>query len=62
PHPDQWGGSRPGLVAGYPVRRGGLMAMYLGARMQKYFSDKWLKLMLGTIVFIIASRYVLRFF
>ena len=52
----------PDWLLGIRFGAGGLMGMYLGARMQKYFSDKWLKLMLGTIVFIIASRYVLRFF
>ena len=52
----------PDWLLGILFGAGGLMGMYLGARMQKYFSDKWIKLMLGTIVFIIASRYVLRFF
>jgi uncharacterized membrane protein YfcA len=41
---------------------GGLLGMYFGAKMQKYISEKWIKLGLGIIVLIIASRYILRFF
>jgi uncharacterized membrane protein YfcA len=41
---------------------GGLLGMYFGAKMQKYVSEKRIKLILGVIVFIVASRYVLKFF
>ena len=41
---------------------GGLMGMYLGARVQKYAPEKWIKLMLGTVIIIVASKYILRFF
>ena len=41
---------------------GGLLGMYSGAKLQKNVSEKWIKLILGIIVFIVASRYILRFF
>jgi uncharacterized membrane protein YfcA len=41
---------------------GGLLGMYFGAKMQKYISEKWIKLILGIIVGIVASRYILGFF
>jgi uncharacterized membrane protein YfcA len=36
--------------------------MYLGARAQKYASERWIKLMLGAVIIIVASKYILRFF
>jgi hypothetical protein len=53
--PPDW---RLGILFG----AGGLLGMYFGAKMQKHISEKWIKLVLGIIVFIIASRYILRFF
>jgi uncharacterized membrane protein YfcA len=41
---------------------GGLLGMYSGAKLQKNVSEKWIKLILGTILFIVALRYILRFF
>ena len=32
------------------------------SEIQKAISEKWIKLVLGIIVFIISSRYILRFF
>ena len=40
---------------------GGLLGMYSGAKLQKNVPEKWIKLILGTILFIVASRYMLRF-
>lgn len=37
---------------------GGLAGMYLGARLQKLVPSAWLKLMLGLIVLVVATRYV----
>ena len=51
----------PDWLLGFLFGAGGLLGMYFGAQMQKYISEKWLKLVLGIIVFIIASRYILRF-
>jgi len=52
----------PDWMLGILFGAGGLLGMYFGAKMQKYVSEKWIKLILGIIVFIIASRYVLKFF
>ena len=52
----------PDWILGILFGAGGLLGMYFGAKMQKHISEKWIKLVLGIIVFIIASRYILRFF
>jgi uncharacterized membrane protein YfcA len=52
----------PDWILGILFGAGGLLGMYFGATMQKYISEKWIKLVLGIIVVIIASRYILRFF
>ncbi len=52
----------PDWILGILFGAGGLLGMYFGAKMQKYISEKLIKLVLGIIVFIIASRYILRFF
>ena len=49
----------PDWLLGILFGAGGLTGMYLGARLQKYVSEKWIKLMLGTIVLVIALRYIL---
>jgi len=54
--------AQPDWMLGILFGAGGLLGMYFGAKMQKYVSEKWIKLILGIIVFIIASRYVLKFF
>lgn len=51
----------PDWILGFLFGIGGLSGMYFGAKMQKYISEKWIKLFLGIIVLIIASRYILRF-
>lgn len=40
---------------------GGLVGMYVGARMQRFVPATWLKLMLGLIVVFVAGRYVIGF-
>jgi len=52
----------PDWMLGILFGGGGLLGMYFGAKMQKYVSEKWIKLILGIIVFIIGSRYVSKFF
>jgi uncharacterized membrane protein YfcA len=52
----------PDWMLGILFGAGGLLGMYFGAKMQKYVSEKRIKLILGVIVFIVASRYVLKFF
>jgi uncharacterized membrane protein YfcA len=41
---------------------GGLAGMYLGARLQKYFPQKFIKFMLGSIVVFVAARYIRQYF
>jgi uncharacterized membrane protein YfcA len=52
----------PDWLLGILFGAGGLGGMYLGARVQKYAPEKWIKLMLGTVIIIVASKYILRFF
>jgi len=52
----------PDWLLGILFGAGGLVGMYLGARVQKYMPGRWIKLMLGTVIIIVASKYILRFF
>ena len=51
----------PDWLLGILFGTGGLLGMYLGAKVQKFISEKWIKLLLGLIVFIVATKYVLIF-
>lgn len=52
----------PEWILGILFGAGGLLGMYYGAKMQKHIPEKWIKLILGIIILIIASRYILLFF
>ena len=52
----------PDWLLGILFGVGGLMGMYFGAKVQKYAPEKWIKLMLGIVIVIVASKYILRFF
>ena len=52
----------PDWILGILFGAGGLLGMYFGAKTQKYIPEKWIKIVLGIIVFTIASRYIWRFF
>ena len=52
----------PDWLLGILFGAGGLMGMYLGARVQKYAPEKWIKLMLGLVIMTVASRYIIKFF
>lgn len=41
---------------------GGILGMYTGARLQKYFSEKFIKIILACAMLIIIVKYVLQFF
>ena len=41
---------------------GGLLGMYCGARMQKYFPAKVIKLILGSIILFLAATYIMQYF
>lgn len=49
----------PDWLLGMLFGAGGLLGMYFGAKMQKYTSEKWIKLILGAVVFIVAAKYIL---
>ena len=52
----------PDWLLGFLFGTGGLMGMYLGARVQKYAPERWIKLMLGGVIIFVASKYILKFF
>jgi uncharacterized membrane protein YfcA len=52
----------PDWLLGILFGAGGLMGMYLGARAQKYIPGRCIKLMLGGVIIVVASKYILRFF
>jgi len=49
----------PDWMLGLLFGAGGLLGMYFGAKMQIYVSEKWIKLILGFIVFSVAVKYIL---
>ena len=51
----------PDWLLGILLGAGGLLGMYLGARAQKYVPARWIKLMLGGVIIMVASKYILRF-
>jgi uncharacterized membrane protein YfcA len=52
----------PDWLLGILFGAGGLFGMYLGAKMQKYAPERWIKLMLGAVIIIVASKYIFKFF
>ena len=51
--------SGPDWLLGILFGLGGLLGMYLGAKVQKLTSENWIKLILGAVVFMVAARYIL---
>ena len=51
----------PDWLLGILFGAGGLLGMYLGARVQKYVPGRWIKLMLGVAIIIVALKYILRY-
>jgi uncharacterized membrane protein YfcA len=41
---------------------GGLLGIYSGARLQKYFPAKTIKLILGVIILFLSVRYIIKIF
>ncbi|MFC1564651.1 sulfite exporter TauE/SafE family protein [candidate division KSB1 bacterium] len=41
---------------------GGVLGMYFGARAQKYFPEKWIKIILGFAITFLSVRYIQQFF
>ena len=51
----------PDWLLGILFGSGGLLGIYLGARVQKHLPGRWIKLMLGAVIIIVASKYILRY-
>jgi uncharacterized membrane protein YfcA len=52
----------PDWFLGILFGAGGLFGMYFGAKMQKFVAEKWIKLILGFVILVVASKYIMRFF
>jgi uncharacterized membrane protein YfcA len=52
----------PDWLLGFLFGAGGFIGIYLGARFQKFVPQKFIKLMLGTIIVFLALKYISQFF
>lgn len=52
----------PDWFLGFLFGAGGFAGMYVGARLQKYIPQKYLKLILGVIITFLAGSYILQYF
>jgi uncharacterized membrane protein YfcA len=52
----------PDWFLGFLFGAGGFIGIYLGARAQKYVSQKWIKGILGVIITYLALRYIIQYF
>ena len=52
----------PDWFLGFLFGAGGFAGMYVGARLQKFVPQKYIKAMLGAIIVFLACRYILQFF
>lgn len=52
----------PDWLLGFLFGAGGVAGMYVGARLQKYVPQKYLKLILGLIITFLAGNYIVQFF
>jgi len=52
----------PDWALGFLFGAGGFAGMYLGARLQKFVPQKFIKLMLGTMIVSLALKYIVQYF
>jgi uncharacterized protein len=52
----------PDWILGVLFGAGGFAGMYVGARLQKFIPQKYLKLVLGLIITFLAGTYILQYF
>jgi len=52
----------PDWLLGFLFGAGGFVGIYLGARFQKFVPQKAIKLMLGTVIILLAVRYITQYF
>jgi hypothetical protein len=54
--------TRPDWLLGFLFGAGGFAGMYVGARLQKFVPQTFIKAMLGVIIAFLAARYIWQFF
>ena len=54
--------TRPDWLLGFLFGIGGFAGMYCGARLQKFMPQKFIKVLLGLIITILALRYIFQYF
>ena len=54
--------TRPDWLLGFLFGAGGFAGMYVGARLQKFVPQKFIRAMLGVIIVSLAGQYMLQFF
>ena len=52
----------PDWILGILFGLGGMLGVYLGARTQRFVSTKWLKLILGFTLLVVALSYIINYF
>jgi uncharacterized membrane protein YfcA len=52
----------PDWLLGFLFGAGGFAGMYIGARLQKYVPQKFIKLLLGVMILSLALRYIVQYF
>ncbi len=52
----------PDWLLGFLFGAGGFAGMYCGARLQKFVPQKFLRLILGLLITILAGSYILQYF
>jgi len=52
----------PDWLLGFLFGVGGFAGMYLGARVQKYMPQKFIKLILGTLIVYVSGSYIVQYF
>jgi hypothetical protein len=54
--------TQPDWFLGFLFGAGGFAGMYVGARLQKFVPQKFIKAMLGVFILFVALQYILQFF
>ncbi len=52
----------PDWLLGFLFGIGGFAGMYLGARLQKYMPQRYIKLLLGVLIVYVSASYIIQFF
>jgi hypothetical protein len=52
----------PDWLLGFLFGAGGFMGMYCGARLQRFVPQKYIKLILGFVMMLVAARYIGQYF